>query len=397
MAEYGREEQMTYIDADSHVYEVEETWDFLPKKFRHRRPIPITVPQADAPYMGVDNSFWFVDGKAMQWTWGKGTIQIGCPLTSVHAHMKDFSIGNQSLMDIPARLADLDRANVDVQVIYNTLLFAPLTEDDALQTALEISYNKWIEQRCNEAPDRLRWTAVIPMRDPKAAVKEIHRVKQAGAVALVCFGTVGEKMLHAPEFDPIWAAAQEVGLPIAVHVGWPNGAMRDMCDEHSSSLNVSFTLPLLIGFYSFAGGGILDRFKKLKVIFLEGGCGWLPWYLERMDHYYPVAEFFRSSFGFEPITSKSPEAYKDRIYVTTESDERLLPQVIEYLGEDNVMVSEDMPHLEAREGSGADLATRKDITKTQLDKMLHRNAAKFYGIKVKKRKQAKPNLAAAAE
>ena len=248
---------MPYIDADSHVYEVEETWNYLPKKYEARRPIPITVPREQAPYMGVDNSFWLVDGKAMQWTWGPGTIQIGCPLTSVHAGMKEFSIGNQSLMDVPARIGDLDRAGVDLQVIYSTLLFAPLTQDDDFETALIVSYNKWIEERCAEAPHRLRWSAVLPLRQPEAAVKEIHRVKDAGAVSLMCFGTVGEKMLHMPEFDRVWAAAQEVDLPIAVHVGWPCDSMRQMCDEHSSSLNVSFTLPLLIGFYSFAGGGIL--------------------------------------------------------------------------------------------------------------------------------------------
>lgn len=373
---------MRYIDADSHVYEVEETWDHLPAKYRDRRPIPITVPADRAPYMGVDNSFWLVDGKAVQWTWGPGTIQIGCPLTSIHAGMKEFSVGNQSLMDVPARVADLDRAGVDVQVVYSTLLFAPLTDDDDFETALAVSYNRWIAERCGEAPDRLKWSAVLPLRQPREAVREIHRVKDAGAVSLMCFGTVGDKLLHLPEFDPVWAAAQEAGLPVAVHVGWPNGAMRRMCDEHSSSLNVSFTLPLLMGFYSFAGGGVLDRHPKLEAAFLEGGAGWLPWYLERMDHYYPVAEFFRSSFGLEPITSASPESYRDRIHVTAEAGERLLPQVLDYLGEDNVMVSEDMPHLEAREGSGEDLGARADVTEAQKEKILLRNPARFYGIEV---------------
>ncbi|MCY4546841.1 MAG: amidohydrolase family protein [Defluviicoccus sp.] len=373
---------MPYIDADSHVYEVEETWDYLPGKYRHRRPVPITVKREDAPYMGVDNSFWLVDGKAMQWTWGPGTVQIGCPLTSVHAGMKEFSIGNQSLMDVAARLADLDRAGVDIQVIYSTLLFAPMTDDDAFETALIVSYNRWIEERCAEAPDRLKWSAVLPLREPGEAVREIYRVREAGAVSLMCFGTVGERMLHGPEFDPVWAAAQEVDLPVAVHVGWPTGSLRQMCDEHSSSLNVSFTLPLLIGFYSFAGGGILDRFPKLRAIFLEGGCSWLPWYLERMDHYYPVAEFFRSSFGLEPITSVSPENFKDRIYLTSEADETLLPFVLDFLGEDNIMMSEDMPHLEAREGSGADLGARTDLTDAQKQKILWRNAAAFYGLEL---------------
>ena len=372
---------MAYIDADSHVYEVEETWAYLPKKFRHRRPHPITVAPKDAPYMGVDNSFWLVDGKAVQWTWGPGTVQIGCPLTSVHAGMKDFSVGNQSLMDVPARIADLDRAGVDIQVIYPTLLFAPLTDDDEFQAALEISYNKWIAERCAEAPDRLKWAASLPLRNPSAAVREVYRVKSEGAVALMVYGTVQDTLLHDKKFDKVWAAAAECDLPIAVHVGWP-GPLRDLCDEHSSSLNVSFTLPLLIGFYSFAGGGILDRHESLRVIFLEGGAGWIPWYLERMDHYYPVGEFFRSSFGLEPITSRNPESYKDRIYTTCEAGERLLPQVIDYLGEDNIMVSEDMPHLEAREGSGDDLSSRSDITLEQRRKILYHNPSRFYGISV---------------
>ncbi len=377
---------MPYIDADSHVYEVEETFAYLPRKFRHRRPLPVTIPRDDAPYMGVDNSFWLVDGKTIQWTWGPGTVQIGCPLTSVHANMKEFSVGNQSLMDVPARIRDLDRAGVDVQVIYTTLLIAPLTDDDEFQTALDVSYNRWIEERCGEAPDRLKWTAVIPMRDPKAAVKEIHRVKNAGAVGLVCLGSVGDRMLHRKEFDPIWAAAQETDLPVACHVGWP-GPLRMMCDDHSSSLNVSFTLPVLMGFYSFAGGGILDRFPRLRAVFLEAGCGWLPWYLERMDHYYPVCEFFRDSFGLPRITSASPESYKDRIYVTCEADESLLPQTLAYLGENNVMVSEDMPHLEAREGSGEGLGSRGDISARQKARIMYDNPSRFYGVKAGRRRK----------
>ena len=143
---------MKVIDADSHVYEVEETWDHLPKEYRARRPLPITIKPGDAPYMGVDNSFWLVDGRAVQWTWGRGTVQIGCPLTSQHANMKVFSLGSQSLMDVDARIRDLDNAGVDVQVVYPTLFLVPLSEDDAFETALMRSYNSWIAERCAEGP-----------------------------------------------------------------------------------------------------------------------------------------------------------------------------------------------------------------------------------------------------
>ena len=109
--------------------------------------------------------------------------------------MKDFSAGNQSLTDLPARLADMDRAGVDVQVIYGALLYAPMTDDD-FRAALEISYNKWIAGRCSEAPERLKWAASLPLRSPKAAEKEIFRVEDAGAVSLMCYGSVCDTMPH---------------------------------------------------------------------------------------------------------------------------------------------------------------------------------------------------------
>ena len=211
-------------------------------------------------------------------------------------------------------------------------------------------------------------------------MREIERAKAMGAVSLVTYGTVGEKMLHAPAFDPVWAAASDSGLPVCVHVGWSFPPLRQMCDEHVSSLNISFTLPVLFGLVSFLAGGILDRFPKLRVAFLEAGAGWMPWFMERVDHYHPVANFFRKSFGLDVLPRQRPETYKDRVFVTCEADEMLLPQVVEYLGEDNIMVSEDMPHLEAREGSIKELGRRTDIGDKVKRKILSENPARFYNL-----------------
>jgi uncharacterized protein len=369
------------IDADSHVYEVEESFAYLPKEFEYRRPVPITLkPKIEAPYLGVDNAFWLVDGKVVNSPWGKGAVQIGCPLTSELAKMKVFSVESQSLRDVTARVRDLDKAGVDIQVLYSSLFLVPLSEDDALETALIQSYNTWIAERCSHQPERLKWAAVLPLRQPWEAVKEISRVKDLGAVSLEIYGTAGDRLLHRPEFDPVWAAASDVDLPVCVHVGWSYPPLRSTCDDFMSSVIVSFGLPLLVGFYSFVGGGILDRFPKLKVGFLEGGAGWIPWFMERMDHYYPVANFFLKSFGQSTFTTQRPSEYRDRIYVTCEADETLLPQVIDCLGEDKIMVSEDMPHFEEREGSMKELERRSDISDAQKRKILYENPARFYHL-----------------
>src|SRR5829696_2596468 len=124
------------IDADSHVYETEATWEYLPEKYRARRPVPIQLAPGQAPYLGRMNGFWLIDGKVVNWTWGRGTVQIGTPLTTTHAVEKPISVGSQALTDIPARLRDLDQAGIDIQVLYPSLFLVPLTEDDEFEAAL---------------------------------------------------------------------------------------------------------------------------------------------------------------------------------------------------------------------------------------------------------------------
>ena len=99
-----------------------------------------------------------------------------------------------------------------------------------------------------------------------------------------------------------------------------------------------------------------------------------------MDHYCPVCESFRSSFGFEPITWRSPGSCKVR--ATHEAGERLPPPV----SDDNLMVSED--RAQAREGSGEELGSRADITPRRR-RIPRDNPARFYGIEVPKKRKAK--------
>lgn len=191
------------IDADSHVYEVDETWSALPSEFQSRRPLGITLDPKDVPYMMPMNAFWLIDARVVNPTWGRGCVQVGTPLSAVHAKRKAFSPGSQSLMDVDARLADLDRAGVDVQVIFPSLcVFVTLSEDDAFETALLASYNAWIAKRCAERPDRLKWVAAISLRQPVEAAREVRRAKELGAVGVMIGGSAGETLLHARAFDP---------------------------------------------------------------------------------------------------------------------------------------------------------------------------------------------------
>ena len=99
-------------------------------------------------------------------------------------------------------------------------------------------------------------------------------------------------------------------------------------------------IELMMAFGSMAAGGVLERHPRLRCAFLEGTCGWLPWYLWRLDEAWE-----KFGPGSEVQISKLPSEYFfAQCYVATDADEKPLRQVVEAIGDDNIVVSTDYPH-----------------------------------------------------
>jgi uncharacterized protein len=363
------------IDADSHVEEPEAAWGYLDPKYEARRPFPITGE--NRPFLHNMNSFWYIDGSVYPKVVGQGVTIYATPVTMARAKLKPFSLDSQTLLEPAARLKDMDVGGVDVQVIFPTIFLEPLSEDPRFEAALMKSYNNWMASACRKHPDRLKWAAVLPMRSVPEAVEETRHANDLGAVGLAVYGTVGETLLSHEDFDPVWSEAERLRLPICVHTGWCHpGLKRPFTDSYGAHV-LGFTLPVMMGFYAFVGGGILDRFPRLKVAFLEAGVDWVPYLIERMDHY-----FHSETANHRPLPKRRASEYvRDcEVYFTCEAEEKLVPQVIEFVGEDRIMISADMPHGEAREGSVQEIRERADLNDAVKRRLLGDNAAKFYGI-----------------
>lgn len=364
------------IDADSHVEEGEQVWGYLDEPFRHRRPAVVNMQ--GLPGLPAQDAFWLIDGRTFPKPRGHGATITGTPVTSTFARSKPFSIASQTLADPAARLADMDRFGVDVQVLFPTVFLEPLTEDLEFEVALMRSYNTWLGGVCAGRPDRLKWAAIMPMRSVPAAVAELRRARELGACCAAIYGTAGERLLHERAFDPFWAEAVRLKMPIAVHVGWSHPGLTRSCDRIYAAQIISFTMTVFMGFFSIIGGGVLDRFPELKVGFFEAGADWLPYMVQRMDQYYAADSM--AKWEILPERPCSQYLRDGSIYFTCEGDERLLPIVLEYLGEDHMMASADMPHTEARENTLNEIKARTDITATQKEKILSKNAVRFFGL-----------------
>src|SRR4030095_6144973 len=93
-------------------------------------------------------------------------------------------------------------------------------------------YNSWVSDLTSQYPDRLKWVTVIDPVDPQASVREIERERELGAVAVMLLGVTGDVRIEDPPMEPLWAAANDTGLPVAVHTGHSFRALGQVNDTH---------------------------------------------------------------------------------------------------------------------------------------------------------------------
>jgi predicted TIM-barrel fold metal-dependent hydrolase len=370
--------RLPVIDCDSHVEECEATFTYLEKRYWERRPLHVDLH--GIPQNSTQDSYWLIDGHVHPRPVGQGATFGGSPPSSTLGRSKPFGIPSQTLDDVGSRLADMDRARIDVSVLYPTLFLTHLTEDARYEAALMRSYNTWLGERCAQAPERLKWGALIPLRSPEDAVAEVGRARELGAVALYTLGTAGDKLLDHESLDPVWDEAVRQRLPVAVHVGWSHPGLMMSCNDCFAAFGISFTLPVLMAFFSMTGWGVLDRHPDLRVAFLEAGGDWLPYMLDRLDRYHFVV---REKFG-RPVSRRKPSEYLKggHIYLSIEGDEPMVPRVLDLAGDDHVMASADMPHAEARDNHLDEVSERSDISSAVKEKILTHNPARFYGLRI---------------
>ena len=109
------------IDADTHIAESESMWKYFDPNMYHRRPVMVSAPD-DTLYRDF-NVLWLIDGNIFPKAAGKGGFRIITPTASKReAGRTDISLGCREITDVAARLADMDKAGVETQVIYPTLV-----------------------------------------------------------------------------------------------------------------------------------------------------------------------------------------------------------------------------------------------------------------------------------
>ena len=372
---------MTVIDGDGHVLESLETFGdaYLDPEYHARRPQAVN---------SNGSIHWMIDSKLFPRYSGRSPHIIGTPLggggvkstPSDAKKLIDTRASNQ-LIDPQARIERMRIEGIDQQVLYPTLfLMWELTADPQFGNALFRAYNNWLADKCSQSNGLLTWVAVVNLGDVNGAVAELRRVKaERDPVAVMIMGTAGDTPLNHSSLLPFFAAAEELRIPVAVHVGWSSPAMNNMYTNMIDSLLVPFALPVIMGFEAFVTGGLLDKFPNLKVVFLELGCEWIPFMLHRMEHW---TGFCNEKMPSAVLSKKAPlELLRGgQVYFGTEVDDAMLPQVIDLIGEDHIIYGSDIPHGDRDSQSVPALLDRNDLSESSKQKMLYDNVRRFYNM-----------------
>jgi predicted TIM-barrel fold metal-dependent hydrolase len=359
------------IDADTHIAESEAMWNMIDSEMYPRRPVLLKAP--DDTLYGARNAFWLIDGNVFPKPNGKGSFRLITPSASKQESARgDIHLGCREMTDIAARLKDMDRLNVDTQIVYPTIFLVYLTDDPNLEIALCRAYNRFLARACAKSAGRMRWTIVPPLKSIEEAVKEIQWGKANGAVGVFFRGIEGQWTLDNPYLFPVYQAANDLDLPICIHTGAGCPAFISLFDvERNHSFGHSRVQPLL-AFRDIIANKIPEQFPRLKFGFIEASAGWVPFLLHILKR------LLKQKWRF----SSDADLFREyRIFVACEADEDV-NYIARYTGEDHLLIGSDYGHQDPSEERQlvAAMRAREDIPRALTDKILFENGRCFYPL-----------------
>jgi predicted TIM-barrel fold metal-dependent hydrolase len=343
----------------------------LDKNMFPRRPLMLSVPEDTV--FGNRNAFWLIDGEIYPKAGGRGSFALVTPSAQkVQEGRKDSTPATREMTDIKGRLGDMDKLNTVAQVVYPTLFLVYNTKDRELEVALCRAYNRFLAHASDQAPERIKWVAVLPFQSMKDAIDEIRFAKQHGAVGIFFRGIEGDYTLDNPYLFPIYEEAQKHNLSICVHTGCGVRAILEMFDiSRNHTFGHTRVMPLL-AFRDIIANKIPEQFPALRFGFIEAAAGWVPFLI------HIVRRLQKEKFCF----ASSAELFREyRLYVACEADEDI-PYLAKYTGDDHLLIGSDYPHSDpSREDQFVNaINVREDIPAPLKQKILYDNARVFYAM-----------------
>jgi predicted TIM-barrel fold metal-dependent hydrolase len=322
-----RAEDLILVSVDDHVVEPPSMFEgHLPARWKDKAPRSVKRPD------GTD--VWVYEGSEIP-NIGLNAV-AGRPPEEYNIDPTRYDEIRAGCYDVDERVKDMNRNGVLASMCFPSFVqFCGqlFSRSEDLDTGLVLlkAYNDWhIDEWCGSHPGRFIPLAIPPIWDPQLMAEEVHRVAKKGCHAITFSedpAKLGWPHIFGDHWDPFFAACQEEGTVICLHIG-SSSTMLGMAE--GAPIDVMITLTPLNGMHAATDllwSPVLRKFPDLQFALSEGSIGWLPYWLERADYVYQQHRFWthqdfgdqlpsqvaRDHFTFCFISDSAGVAQRDRI------------------------------------------------------------------------------------
>jgi len=371
-------DDMILVSVDDHLVEPPHLFDaHIAAKYRDRAP---KIVRTD-----VGDDVWMFDGDAVPYL-GLNAV-AGRPREEYGVEPMSYEEMRKGCWDVHERVKDMSAGGVLASLNFPSFpgfagrLFATAADKD-LALAVVQAYNDWhIDEWCGAHPDRFIPMALPVLWDAELAAQEVRRTAAKGCHALTFTENpahLGYPSWHSDAWDPLWRACEETDTVVSIHLG-SGGKLVSTSDD--APVDVMMTLQPMVVCQCAADimwSGLLQRFPTLKFALSEGGTGWIPYFLERIDRTYDLHHLWTG----QDLEGRKPSDFFRDHFLTCFIDDPVGVELRGRIGIDNVCWELDYPHADSAWPNAPEElhAVLADATDEEIRKISYENALRWYSF-----------------
>jgi predicted TIM-barrel fold metal-dependent hydrolase len=374
-------EDMILVSVDDHVCEPPDMWDrHLTAQWKERAPR--LVHKSD----GTD--VWVFEGQQIP-NVGLNAV-AGRPPEEYGMEPTALSQLRKGCYDIHARIEDMNVNGMLGSICFPSVpgfvgeLFARQVKENGeveLATVMTRAYNDWhIDEWCGTYPGRFVPLAIPLMWDPKLMADEVRRVAKKGCHAITfpdTPGGLGYPSIHNDHWDPFWQACSDEGTVVCIHIGSGTGMNLQDVAAPIEIMIASTPISLYNCAVELVFSDALQKFPDLKIALSEGGTGWIPYCLERMD--YTHEHHHKWTHHTFPDGKKPSDIFREHI-ITCFIDDEVGVINRDLIGIENITWECDYPHSDTTWPNAPERLWQslKGLSDEEINKITYQNVMKHF-------------------